>query len=248
MREKIAKSLRSITRHQALRSEPKHTNGKREANKLDKPDRIKQVPASVHNCRLRQIHHPTNRQEGRRRAGHGVHLCDDERDLLYLVSDDLLAGARDLAAKSFRQDRSLEHNFVAFCAVFYKVIGAQPRLSKVVFRDLSFYNSGIHSVAVLANRVRTLKSIEALVVAAHEKGEIHLPVPPDFVAWLLFSIFQAENRRWLALKHHDLEEGLSHLWTSVVVLLKGLSADPASYRPPRAELREILAKGRPSHF
>lgn len=249
MRAKIAKSLRSITRHQALRSEPKHTNGKREANKLDKLDRIKRAARELFTTV--GYDESTTRQIAKKAGvalGTVFTYATTKRDLLYLVSDDLLAGARDLAAKSFRQDRSLEHNFVAFCAVFYKVIGAQPRLSKVVFRDLSFYDSGIHSVAVLANRVRTLKSIEALVVAAHEKGEIHLPVPPDFVAWLLFSIFQAENRRWLALKHHDLEEGLSHLWTSVVVLLKGLSADPASYRPPRAELREILAKGRPSHF
>ena len=143
MRAKIAKSLRSITRHQALRCEPKHTNGKREANKLDKLDRIKRAARELFTTV--GYDKSTTRQIAKKAGvalGTVFTYATTKRDLLYLVSDDLLAGARDLAAKSFRQDRSLEHNFVAFCAVFYKVIGAQPKLSKVVFRDLSFYKFG----------------------------------------------------------------------------------------------------------
>jgi hypothetical protein len=127
-----------------------------------------------------------------------------------------------------------------FCAVFYRVLQAQPELSKLVFRELLFYDSGIHSMRALANRARTSKNIEALVVNAEQRGEIRLPESADFVAWVLFSIFQAENRRWLALERHDLEEGLSHLWRSVALLLNGLSVKPAPQRPPRAVLRQII--------
>jgi AcrR family transcriptional regulator len=223
--------------------EPTRANGKREANKLDKLDRIKRAARDLFTTV--GYDEATTRQIAKKAGvalGTVFTYATTKRDLLFLISDDLLAGARDRAAKSFRQDRSLEHNFVAFCAVFYKAIGAQPKLSKLVFRDLSFYDSEIHSVAVLTNRVRTLKSVESLVVAAHKAGEIGLPVPPDFIAWLLFSIFQAENRRWLAVERHDLEEGLCHLWTSVAVLLNGLSVKPAPYQPTRAALRELLAK------
>jgi hypothetical protein len=69
-----------------------------------------------------------------------------------------------------------------------------------------------------------------------------LSEPPDFIAWLLFSIFQAENRRWLALERRDLGEGLSHLWSSVAVVLNGLAARPAPHKPAPALLRRIIAE------
>jgi hypothetical protein len=99
---------------------------------------------------------------------------------------------------------------------------------------------GIHSMRAVANRARTLKNIEALVVSAYEKGEIRLSEPPDFIAWLLFSVFQAENRRWLALNHRILEEGLSHLWASVAVVLNGLAPKPVVQRPAGAVLRHMI--------
>jgi hypothetical protein len=56
----------------------------------------------------------------------------------------------------------------------------------------------------------------------------------------LFSVFQAENRRWLALVHRNLEEGLSHLWSSVAVVLNGLAAKPGAQKPASAVLRQII--------
>jgi AcrR family transcriptional regulator len=238
---KAPKSSRSV-RRQTSRPKLKRVNGKREANKIDKLDRIKRAARELFTSV--GYDEATTRQIAKKAGvalGTVFTYAANKRDLLFLVSDDLLDGARDLAAKSFREDRGLLHNFVAFCAVFYKAIEAEPKLSKLVFRDLSFYDSEIHSAAVLKNRLRTLKGIESLVVAAHEKGEISLPAPPDFIAWLLFSVFQAENRRWLALERRNLETGLGHLWTSVAILLNGFAAKPASAQPTRAELREIIA-------
>jgi AcrR family transcriptional regulator len=65
-----------------------------------------------------------------------------KRDLLFLVSNDLLDEARHQAEASFQRNRSLQHNFVAFCATFYRVLQAQPELSKLVFRELLFYEKG----------------------------------------------------------------------------------------------------------
>jgi AcrR family transcriptional regulator len=242
VRAKALKSSRSVVRP-VRQPKPGRVGGKREANKLDKLDRIKRAARELFTTV--GYDEATTRQIAKKAGvalGTVFTYAENKRDLLFLVSDDLLADARDLAASSFREDCSLLHNFVAFCAVFYKVIEAQPKLSKLVFRNLSFYDSEIHSVAVLANRVRTLKSIEAIVVAAQEKREIRPSTPADLVAWLLFSIFQAENRRWLALERRDLETGLGHLWTSVAIFLNGLTEKPASQAPSRTELRRIIAK------
>ncbi len=215
--------------------------GRREANKLDKLDRIKRAARELFTTV--GYDEATTRQIAKRAGvalGTVFTYATTKRDLLFLVSNDLLDEARHLAEASFQRNRGLPHNFIAFCAVFYKVLQAQPDLSKLVFRELLFYDSGIHSVRALANRARTLKSIEALVVNAKESGEIRLTEPPDFIAWLLFSIFQAENRRWLALKQHDLEEGLSHLWSSVALVLNGIAVKPVSRKPARSVLRHII--------
>jgi AcrR family transcriptional regulator len=215
--------------------------GKREANKLDKLNRVKQAARQLFTTI--GYDEATTRQIAKKAGvalGTVFTYATTKRDLLFLVSNDLLDEARRGAEASFQRNRSIQHNFVVFCAVFYKVLLAQPELSRLVFRELLFYDSGIHSMRALANRARTLKSIEALVVNAREKGEIRLPESPDFIAWLLFSIFQAENRRWLALERRDLGEGLSHLWSSVAVVLNGLSVRPAPRKPARATLRRII--------
>jgi len=76
---------------------------------------------------------------------------------------------------------------------------------------------------------------------AMKYGEIGRGHSSSHLAWLLFSIFQAENRRWLGLDDRKLEEGLSHLWTSVGLLLSGLSSKPAAtLRAPTAVLRKLI--------
>ena len=214
--------------------------GKREANKLDKLERVKRAARQLFTTV--GYDEATTRQIAKKAGvalGTVFTYATTKRDLLFLVSNDLLDEARHKAEASFQRTRTIQHNFVMFCAVFYRVLHAQPELSKLVFRELLFYDFGIHSMRALANRARTLKNIEALVVNAQERGEIRLPETADFVAWVLFSIFQAENRRWLALERRDLEEGLSHLWRSVGLVLNGLSVRPLPQRPSRALLRRL---------
>jgi AcrR family transcriptional regulator len=215
--------------------------GRRETNKIDKLNRIKRVAREL--FLTVGYDEATTRQIAKKAAvalGTLFTYASTKRDLLFLVSNDLLDEARHRAEASFRRNRSLQHNFVAFCATFYRVLQAQPELSKLVFRELLFYEQGIHSMRALANRAHTLKNIEALVTSAHEKGEIRLPEPPDFIAWLLFSVFQAENRRWLALDHRKLDEGLSHLWASVAVVLNGLAVKPIVQRPAATVLKDMI--------
>jgi AcrR family transcriptional regulator len=152
------------------------TPGKREANKLDKLNRAKWAAREL----LTTVGYDeaTTRQIVEKAGvalGTVFSYETTKRDLLFLVSNDLLDEARRLAEASFQRNRSIQHNFVVFCAFFYKVLRAQPELSKLVFRELLFYDSGIHSMRALANRARTLKTIEALVVNAQERGEIRLP-------------------------------------------------------------------------
>jgi AcrR family transcriptional regulator len=220
---------------------PINTGGKREANKLDKLDRIKRAAYELFTTV--GYDESTTRQIAKKAGvalGTVFTYATTKRDLLFLISNDLLDDARQRAELSFQQNRSLQLNFLTFCAIFYKVLHAQAALSKLVFRELLFYESGIHSARAMANRARTLKNIEALVINAQQKGEIRETEAPEFVAWVLFSIFQAENRRWLALDRHDLHEGLSHLWSSVALLINGLSVKKVPGKPPEMVLRRVI--------
>ena len=215
--------------------------GKREANKLDKLNRIKRAAQQLFTTV--GYDEATTRQIAKRAGvalGTIFTYATTKRDLLFLVSNDLLDKARHRAEASFQRNCTIQQNFVTFCAVFYKVFNQEPELSKLVFRELLFYDSGIHSIRVLANRARTSKNIEALVVNAQERGEVRASESPEFVAWVLFSIFQAENRRWLALERHDMEEGLIHLSNSVELLLRGISAKRPPQKLSRSTLRRII--------
>jgi len=166
-----SKSSRSNPLRKAAR-----TPGRREANKLDKLDRIKRAARELFTTA--GYDEATTRQIAKKAGvalGTVFTYASTKRDLLFLVSNDLLDEGRHLAEASFQRNRSLQHNFIAFCAVFYRVLQAQPDLSKLVFRELLFYDSGIHSVRALANRTRTLKSIEALVVNARERAKSAFP-------------------------------------------------------------------------
>ncbi len=238
-----------------LRSEPtasksdRRPAGRRAANKLDKLNRVKRAARELFTTV--GYDEATTRQIAQRAGvalGTVFNYATTKRDLLFLVSNDLLDEARVLAATAPKPGRSLAENFLTFGAIFYRVWYTQPELSKLVFRELLFYESGIHADRAMANRAGTLRTIETMVAAAHERGEIRLTQPASFVAWVLFSIFQAENRRWLAQDRRDLAEGLTHLWGSAVLVLNGLSTKPLSRQPSPALLRRLIASIRSGDF
>jgi AcrR family transcriptional regulator len=227
----------------------RHPAGRRAANKLDKLNRVKEAARELFTTV--GYDEATTRQIAQRAGvalGTVFNYATTKRDLLFLVSNDLLDEARALAATSTRPGRSLAENFLTFGAIFYRVWYTQPELSKLVFRELLFYESGIHADRAMANRAGTLRTIEVMVAAAHQRGEIALPQPAAFVAWVLFSIFQAENRRWLAQEPRELAEGLTHLWGSAALVLGSLGARPLPKRPPPALLRRLVESIRRDNF
>jgi len=233
----------------AARSGDRRPTGRRAANKLDKLNRVKRAARELFTTV--GYDEATTRQIAQRAEvalGTVFNYATTKRDLLFLVSNDLLDEARALAATSLRANRSLAENYLTFCAIFYRVWYTQPELSKLVFRELLFYESGIHADRAMANRAGTLRTLETMVTAANARGEIALPQSASFVAWVLFSIFQAENRRWLAQDKRDLAEGLTHLWGSAALVLSGLAEKPLPKRPPPALLRRLITSIRRDDF
>src|SRR4029079_10575352 len=106
------------------------------SNKIDKLNRIKLAAREL--FMTVGYDEATTRQIAKKAGvalGTVFTYASTKRDLLFLVSNDLLDEARHRAEASFQQNRSLQHNFVTFCAVFYTVLHTQPVLSKLVFRE-----------------------------------------------------------------------------------------------------------------
>lgn len=216
--------------------------GKRQANKLDKLERIKRVARELFT--LHGYDEATTRQIALRAdvaLGTVFTYASNKRDLLFLVANDMLDEARAKGEASFRDDRSLIENFIVFCAIDFKAMGAEPELSRLILRELLFYDSGVQALRARENRDLLLGNLEHMVVRAHEKGEIRLTAPASFVAWVLFSLKQAEIRRWLGQERQDLSEGMRHLWAAAALVVNGMAVEPVPAQAHPARLRKLLA-------
>ena len=215
--------------------------GKREANKVDKLARIK---AAAQDLFVQNGYDDTTTREIAARAGVALGTvftyASNKRDLLFLVANDLLGATREAAEESIQTDRSLLDNLIVFGAYHYRALGAQPALSKLILRELLFYDSGVQAVRAFENRALFWKNLESMIQSAHDRGEVALVVKGEKMARVLFAILQAEIRHWLALDDRDLVAGLAELWTSASLVICGISTQPVPSTARVAHLRGLV--------
>jgi AcrR family transcriptional regulator len=236
-------TMKSGKRSSSQRDGDRFKPTKREANRLDKLDRIKRAAATLFS---EQGYDEATTREIAAKAevalGTLFTYATNKRDLLFLIANDLLDETGELAAVSIQANRSLIDNFIVFCALHYRALGAEPELSKLFLRELLFYDSGTQALRAKENRTRLLHTLARMVGNAHRRGEIELPMMADAIGWVLFSILQAEIRRWIASDDLDFVEGLSHLWSTTALMLNGFSKRPVPINPSRAHIQALLAK------
>jgi AcrR family transcriptional regulator len=216
---------------------------KREANKLDKLQRIRRAAEELFTTRgfddstMRDI------------AAHAdialgtlFLYASNKRDLLFLIANDAMEDTCTKAARLVSEKESLIDNFMTICALHYRLVGSQPQLFKLVLREQLFYDSGAQAIRANRNRARLLHLIADIVEIAYKRGEIDLPQPPDFIAWVLFGLLQAGIRRWIALETHDLSEGLQQLWAAVALTLNGVSKKDFPDVASSASMRRLLSR------
>jgi AcrR family transcriptional regulator len=217
--------------------------GKREANKADKLERIK---AAAWELFTKHSYDDTTTREIAAKAhvalGTLFTYATNKRDLLFLIGNDLMDDTANLAAASFRPKRSLHENFLALSVLHYRALEAQPKLSRLLLREMLFFDSGAQAVRASENRARLLQMIANMVRHANYTGEIQLPADAEFVAWVLFSVLQACIRRWLASDVLNLTDGLADLWPAVALVINGFSKQPVAMKPTKAEIRNVMER------
>jgi AcrR family transcriptional regulator len=174
-------------------------DGLRVRNKLDKLRRIKDAAQSLF---IAKGFDDTTMREIAVRAGVGLGTiflyAKNKRDLLFLTINEGLENVTNEAENVVDPKEPLIDNLLAVAKLHYRFFGQQPALSRLVLREMIFYDSGAQAPPFHKTRDRLIRLFGRTIELAIANGEIAPSEPPLFAGWTLFCIFQVELRRWLA--------------------------------------------------
>jgi AcrR family transcriptional regulator len=199
----------------------------RERNKLDKLRRIKEAASELF---IRKGYDDTTTREIAVRAGVGLGTifvyATTKRDLLFLLANDGLQQVVEKAIEGVRPERPMLDNLLRIFQWHYRYFAQEPQLSRLVLREMSFYDTGPEAKRYLKTRERLIALITDVVRIALDQKAISSPERPELIAWVIFSIYQIEVRHWLSSDELNLRRGLNALRRQLVLLMNGLLPRP----------------------
>ncbi len=201
--------------------------GKRERNKQDKLLRIK---AAARDLFISRGYDETTTREIALRAGVGMGTiftyADNKRDLLFLIANEDLEQVTRHADLNVSPLKSLIDNLLAISRSHYEYFQQQPDLSKLMLREMLFYDSGRQADRFKTTREQVIAMMVRAAEFAIKNKSIRTPEPAHAVGWMLFCIYQVELRHWLAAEEVSIGTGLRRLARTFELAINGLS--PAS--------------------
>lgn len=200
-------------------------NGLRERNKIDKLRRIK---AAARDLYVSRGFDETTTREIARAADVGLGTlfayASNKRDLLFLIFNDELAEMIAASERLIDPEASTIDNLIAVFGMHYEFFGRQPEISKLILRELQFYDTG-HQ----AERFRGITDRATLLVAdvfrnGFQRGELIGNEDPAFAGAVAFSILRWQLRQWLGSGGHSVEVGMADLRRALLLFLTGMLA------------------------
>ncbi|MDP2410039.1 MAG: TetR/AcrR family transcriptional regulator [Pseudolabrys sp.] len=205
-------------------------SGQREKNKLEKLQRIREATRELF---IGKGYDETTTREIAIRAGVGIGTvftyAENKRDLLFLVANDELDEVTRKCEAGVSDEASCLENLLAIFRQHYRYYARQPALSRLLLREMTFYDSGSQAKLFQRTRERNIDLVSAAVRRAQESKEIALDSDPEFAGWIAFCIFQVELRRWLMTKEPNLSAGMKRLERALVLCMSGWGARPAAF-------------------
>jgi AcrR family transcriptional regulator len=204
-------------------------SGQREKNKHEKLQRIRDTARELF---IEKGYDETTTREIAIRAAVGIGTvftyAENKRDLLFLVANDDLAEVTAKAEAGVREDASLLENLLGIFRHHYRFFAKQPELSRLLLREMTFYDSGRQADRFRETRERNIRLVGDVVRMAAERRTIRIDDEPEFAGWVAFCIFQVELRRWLRNEDQKLNAGLARLERALRLCISGWGAKPAA--------------------
>ena len=214
-------------------------------NKLDKLRRIKDAAQSLF---VAKGFDDTTMREIAVRAGVGLGTiflyAKNKRDLLFLTINEGLENVTNEAENVVDPNEPLIDNLLAVAKLHYRFFGRQPALSRLVLREMIFYDSGAQAPPFHKTRDRLIRLFGHTTELAIANAEIAPNESPLFAGWTLFCIFQVELRRWLASDVTDLRAGMEQLERAFRILIIGFGLAPE--RRARGRASSPQRRGNPA--
>jgi AcrR family transcriptional regulator len=220
--------------------------GQRERNKRDKLLRIKNAARELF---ISKGYDDTTTREIAVRAGVGMGTvftyADNKRDLLFLIANEDLAEATLRAAADLSPKASMLANLLTIFRDHYEFFARQRELSKLMLREMLFYDSGEQADRFKATREQFISLIIESVRLAKERSEIASPEDPRLIGWVIFCVYQVEIRRWLTEQKPDVADGMASLERAIRVVMSGLGARTRKPTNAHSDRMQVTRKARP---
>jgi AcrR family transcriptional regulator len=222
--------------------------GQRERNKLDK---LRRIQSAAKELFVSKGYDDTTTREIAIRAGVGMGTvftyADNKRDLLFLIANEDLEQTTRRAEAEIAPDASLLSNLLKLFRGHYEYFALQPELSRLMLREMLFYDSGQQANRFQSIRERFFAAICETVRLAKAQKAIAPPEDERTIGWVFFCIYQVELRQWISDGELSVQTGIASLERALQLLISGLSAtEAASGTSAQSGPKSIRKRGRPS--
>ena len=144
-------------------------SGQREKNKLEKLQRIREATRELF---VEKGYDETTTREIAVRAGVGIGTvftyAENKRDLLFLVANDELDAVTTRCEAGVSDRASCLQNLLTIFRQHYRFFAKQPALSRLLLREMTFYDSGRQAQRFQRTRERNIQLVGRVVRQALE--------------------------------------------------------------------------------
>jgi AcrR family transcriptional regulator len=198
---------------------------RRESNKRDKLRRIKQAARELF---ITRGYDETTIREIASRAevalGTIFTYAVNKRDLLFLIMNENLQEAGERALAAAAHDKPILPNLRIAFRPLYVFFSEQPILSRIVLREMFFYDTGPQARQFQNTRDQMIRLCTDLVAKAIARKEISTKEDAGYVGLIIFSMYQVEIRRWIANDEPVVSDGIRALERALELVMNGLRA------------------------
>ena len=152
----------------------------------------------------------------------------DKRDLAFLICNEDLDVLTTECLRAPKATQPLLEQLIAVFRLHYHYFAADPSLSRIVLKEMTFYSEGKEAAKFRQIRARLIAGIERLVRSAQREECIGGSHNPETIARCVFTIWSTALRWWIATPSPDPRAGTNELRRLFDVVFSGLQPNASA--------------------